>query len=141
MKLTENPPLIKTVDFSTQKKTRSKMVSVKGSKVSSRRKVTKRNQKDLVKSEIIMLNKSENKFLTKKDRNQKKSRSKTPGRKLNKRKKSLLFTLKKKKRKSRGVSVKKKPAVSKYLKNKKTRDKSNNRRMRTPPKTRKKTIK
>jgi hypothetical protein len=100
--------------------------------------MVKKNKQDLVKSEIINLNKSENKFASKRGVNKGKSRSRTPGRKTVKTKKSLLFESKKKKRKSRGRSVKKKPTTSKYLKNKALRDKSQPRRMKTPLKTKKK---
>ena len=138
MKLTENPPYIKALNFSTQKKQKSRMVSIKNSKVNSRRRVAKKNTKDLVKSEIIILNKSENKFSTKRERTPAKSRSRTPGRRVVKTKKSILFESKKKRNKSRGVSVKKKLANSKYLKNKGNRDKLTSRKMRTPSKVKRK---
>lgn len=134
MKLGDTP-LIKSIDFSTQRKPKARMMSIKQSKVSSRKKV-KKNTKELAKSEVIILNKSENKFATKSGKAKPKLRSRTPGQKGPKIKKSTVFELKKKRKRSAKSTLKKRAGVSKYLKTK--RDKSNSRRMRTPSSTKRK---
>jgi hypothetical protein len=133
MKLADTP-IVKSIEFSTQKKNKSRMISIKNSKVTSKRRV-KKNQKNLIKSEIFILNKSE-KFASKPIRTTIKSRSRTPGRKVQKPKKSTLFELKKKRKRSQKLNTKKRVGISKYLKNK--IDKSNPRRLRTPSRTKRK---
>lgn len=134
MKLGDTP-LIKSIDFSTQKKSKIRMMSIKNSKVSSRKKV-KKNPKELIKSEVIILNKSEHKFATKPARTTAKSRSKTSGKKTPRPKKSTVFDLKKKRKRSQKPTLKKRTGVSKYLKSR--TDRPTPRRMRTPSSTKRK---